>query len=270
MNEEVQRDLKIAVCIKQVPDPEGPPASYEVDSQAMQVTPKGIPPVVSSFDENALEMAIRLKETVGGYITLISLGKGISQAVMLKALACGADELLILEDETFDRELLQSFSTAFLLAQAIRKKGLFDLILCGRQASDTNAGQVGLGLAQLLSIPAVSLVRKVTVDGMTAKLERVLPDGYEIVEISLPALLTVGSEAGDLRYPSLADIKQSKRKVVTRWNASDLGAGKGKDFLRLVALFPPKRERQCRIIEADSPEEAGEKLAMKLREDKVL
>lgn len=262
--------MKIVVCIKQVPDPEGPPASYQVDSETLKVIPKGIPPVISSFDENALEMAIRLKETMGGHITLLSLGKGISQAVMLKALACGADELLIVDDETFDRELLHAIATASLLAQAIRKKGPFDLILCGRQASDTNAGQVGLGLAQLLSIPAVSLVRKVTVDGMTARVERVLPNGYEAIELLLPALLTVGSEAGDLRYPSLADIKQAKQKMLTRWSASDLGTGRGIDLLRMVALFPPKRERQCLIIEANSPEEAGEKLAMKLQEDKVL
>jgi electron transfer flavoprotein beta subunit len=267
MNGEI---LKVIVCLKQVPDPEGPPASYKVDPYSMKVIPTGIPPVVSPFDENALEMAIRLKEATGAHVTLLTLGMGISQAVILKALACGADETLILEDEAFDRDLMQAVSTASLLACAIRKRDPYDLILCGRQASDTNAGQVGLGLAQMLGIPALNLIRRIEIDGATARVERVLPHGYEVIDLSLPALFTVGSEAGDLRYPSLADIKQAKQKPQTTWNALDLQVGKGRDFLRMVALSAPSRERKCSIVEADSPEEAGGRLAMELDEAKVL
>ena len=263
--------LEIIVCAKQVPDPEGPPSSFEVNEAERRVIPRGIPPVINSFDENALEAAIRVKEAVGARITLLSLGKGISRAVILKAVAAGADASVLLEDDALDASLLDSFATARLLAAAVERMEGRDLILCGRQAADTNAGQVGLGLAQLLGIPAITLAQKVEVDDGRVRVERVLPDGYEVVEASLPALVTVSGEVGDLRYPSLQAIKAAKGLPQSVLSLSDLSQQPPqKGLVETVSLAAPSRERRCAMVEAESAQEAGRKLALLLHKDKVI
>jgi len=263
--------INIIVLAKQVPDPEGPPTSFEVNPEDKRVTARGIPPVINPFDENALEAAIRIKEEQGGKITLLTLGKGISKAVILKAVAAGADESLLVEADEFDAPLLDSHATAHLLAAAVERIGEYDLILSGRQAADTNAGQVGIGLAQLLGVPAVTVAQKVEVSDGKVVVEKVMPDGYEVVEAPLPALITVSGEIGDLRYPSLAAIKAAKELTQTILAASDLEVDtSGLGLVETTALAAPSRERSCTIIEGETPQEAGEKLAGRLREDKVI
>ena len=263
--------LNIIVCAKQVPDPEGPPSSFEVNEAERKVTVRGIPPVVNPFDENALEAAIRIKEATGAEITLLSAGKGISKAVILKAMATGADASLLVEGDDLDAAFLDSFSTARLLAAAIGKADGFDLILCGRQAADTNAGLVGLGLAHLLGIPAITLAQKVEIDGDKVVVERLLPDGYEVVEASLPALVTVSGEVGDLRYPSLQAIKAAKSLPQAVLGLAELDLDlSGSGRIETVAVAAPSRERRCTLVDGDTPEEAGKKLALLLRQEKVL
>ncbi len=190
---------------------------------------------------------------------------------MLKALASGADKLVTVDDASCDQEGLDPFATASLLAAAVRKLGPFDLILTGRQAADTNAGQVGLGLAQLLDIPAVSVAGKVEVADGKVRIETMLPDGYQVVEASLPLLVTVSHEVGDLRYPSLMAIKQAKNLPTETLKPADLDLDAGSlGLVEITALTPPNRERRCRLVEADSPEEAGARLAAVLKEDKVI
>lgn len=263
--------MHIIVLAKQVPDPEGPPASFEVRPEEKRVVARGIPPVINPFDENALEAALRIKEETGAEITLLSLGSNLSRPVILKAVAAGADRSVLVESPRFDPVLLDSHATARLLASAVKKVGNFDLILCGRQAADTNAGQVGPGLAVLLGIPAVTLARGVKVENGTVVVDRVLPDGYETVEVDLPALVTVSGELGDLRYPSLQAIRAARS--LPRETITLDGPEVDPASLRLVetvALRPPSRERRCTLVEADTPEEAGRRLAEKLREDKVI
>ncbi|RJP33564.1 MAG: electron transfer flavoprotein beta subunit/FixA family protein [Actinobacteria bacterium] len=263
--------VDIIVCAKQVPDPEGPPSSFEVNEAERRVTARGIPPVINPFDENALETAIRIKEATGAAITLLSLGKGLSRAVILKAVAAGADSSLLVEDDAFDAALLDSFTTAHLLAGAISKAGPYDLILCGRQAADTNAGMVGLILAQFLGVPAITLAQKVEVSEGRVVVERVLPDGYEVVEAPLPALVTVSGEVGDLRYPSLQAIKAAKGFPQTALGRADLDLNlPALARLETVALAIPSRERRCALVEGDTLQEAGRKLALLLRQEKVL
>jgi len=263
--------LHIIVCAKQVPDPEGPPSSFEVNEAERKVTARGIPPVINPFDENALEAAIRIKEATDAEITLLSVGKGLSKAVFLKAVAAGADSSLLVEGDSLDAALLDSFTTAHLLAGAVTKAGEYDLILCGRQAADSNAGMVGLILAQLLGIPAITLAQKVEISGGKVVVERVLPDGYEVVEAALPALVTVSGEVGDLRYPSLQAIKAAKGLPQTILAEADLNLElSGLSRLETVALAAPSRERRCTLVEGDSLEEAGKKLAQILRQEKVI
>jgi electron transfer flavoprotein beta subunit len=263
-------DARIVVCVKQVPDPEGPASSYVVDEERLRVAPQGIPPVANPFDENALEAALRLKEDHGAHITLLSLGHKLAGAVFLKALATGADELVVLDDPAFDRETLDSHGAAYWLTAALRRMGVPDLILAGRQASDTNAGQVAIGVAQMLNIAAVTLARRIELVGDTARVERVLPDGYEVVYVRTPALVTVSHEVGELRYPHMADIKAAKRKPQSIWTREDMGLEIPRPRSPLIALRKPARDRECLIIAGEDGVETGRLLAERLVADKVI
>ena len=157
--------INIVVCVKQVMDPETPSSAFRVDSETRRVVPApGIPPVVNGFDENAVEAALRVREAEGGSITVISLGGEFVMDVMKKPLSMGADELILVQDEAVDG--LDSFSTAQALSKAIKKVGEFDLVLCGRQASDWDNAHVPLGIAEILGLPCVTVARKLEiVDG---------------------------------------------------------------------------------------------------------
>jgi len=264
--------LQIVVCVKQVPDPESPPSSFTLDSSEMRVTCSGVPPVLSPFDENALELAIALKELHGAEVTIVSAGRGLSKAVLLKALAVGADKILVVDDEALARDKVDSRQTALVLASAISDNvEKYDLVLTGIQAADTNAGQVGHLLGCMLGIPVLSLVRKVELSDGAIRVERVLADGCEVVEAGLPVLLTVSHEVGELRYPSLAAIKAAKGLPQTTLSLADLGVDLGSEkSVDLVSLELPDRERRCQMVEAEEPELAGAALAARLVEDKKL
>ncbi len=266
--------LNIVVCLKLVPDPEGPADSFAVDQAANRVVVHGLPPVANPYDENALEAAVRIKESLadsgGAKITLLSMGKSLSRAVLLKALATGADGSVLIEDDSLEAQALDSFTTAGLLAAALKRLD-FDLVLTGRQASDTNAGVVGLGVAQLLGIPAVTLAQKVELSDGKARVERVLPDGYEVLEVALPALVTVSHEVGDLRYPALAAIKAAKRLPQDVLSPADLSVeAEAVGLVERASIAAPSRERTCWIAAADDPAEAGRALAERLLADRVL
>jgi len=143
--------------MKQVLDPEAPVSAFKIDPEAKRaIPPKGTPPVLNPNDENALEAALRIKDAQPAEITVISMGRQLARPVVKKSLAVGANELVLLEDDGF--EDLDSYSAAYILATAIKKIGKSDLILCGRQAADTDAGQVGSGIAEILGIPSITVM----------------------------------------------------------------------------------------------------------------
>ncbi|MFC2011018.1 electron transfer flavoprotein subunit beta/FixA family protein [Chloroflexota bacterium] len=266
--------MNVIVCCKQVIDPEAPPASFKVDSSANTVVPPpGVPPVISPFDEQAVEAALRIKEAQGGKITVITLGNNLLPEVVKKPLSMGADELILLDDESFSDG--DSWSTAYGLAMAIKKIGEYDLILCGRQAADWDAGQTGSGIADILGIPSVTIAKKVDITDGKARVERITADGYEVVEVSLPALITVSNELGEARYPTIKGIMAAKQKETVTWKPADIGVdpsqlGANGRRTKVLKLFQPVHEGQCEIIEGETPEEAAAGLALKLREAKVL
>ncbi len=266
--------MEMIVCVKQVLDPEAPPAGFKVDPVTNKmVLPAGIAPVISTFDECALEAALRIKDTTGGKVTVLSLGTGLLRNVVKKPLAMGADNLVLLEDEAFDGG--DSWSTAYALSRAIKKIGHYDLIFCGRQAADWDAGQVGTGIAELLELPGITVAQKGYITKGKARVERITDDGYEVVEVTLPALITVSSELGPPRYTTLEGIMTAKQKETTIWNPSDIGVetsqvGAAGRRIKLLKLFQPIREGSCEFISGDSPEEAGASLALELRKAKVL
>ena len=266
--------MNMIVCCKQVIDPEAPPASFKVDASANKVAPPpGVPPVISPFDEQAVEAALRVKDAQGGKITAITLGTGLLRDVVKKPLSMGADELVLLEDEAFDEG--DGWSTANALAMAIKKIGEYDLIFCGRQAADWDTGQVGSGIAEILGLPSVTLAKKVEITDGKARVERVTADGYEVVEVSLPALITVSNEIGQPRYPTIKGIMAAKSKQPIIWKPTDIGVdpsqvGATGRRTEILGLFQPVREDKCEIIDGESSEEAAANLALKLREAKIL
>ena len=266
--------MNIIVCVKQVIDPEAPPASFKIEAASGKVVPPpGVSPVVDPYGEYAVEAALKIKDATGGKITVLSLGVNLLRNVIKKPISMGADELVLLEDDAFIEG--DSWSTAHALAMAIKKIGEFDLVLCGREASDTNAGQVGSGIAEILGVPSVTLAKKIDSINGKAKVERVTADGYEVLEISLPALITVSNEVGEPRYPGIKGIMAAKKKEPIVWKPADIGvepsqigaAGRRSQPLK---LFQPVREGKCEVIPGETPEEAGANLASKLREAKIL
>ncbi len=265
--------MNIIVCVKQVIDPEAPPASFKINAAVNKAELPGVPPVIDPYGEYAVEAALKLKDAKGGKITAISLGINLLREVVKKPLSMGADELILLEDKAFADG--DSWATANALAMAIKKVGEYDLILCGREASDTNAGQVGSGIAEILGLPIATLVKKIEVADGKAKVERVTADGYEVVEISLPAVMTISNELGEPRYPTIKGIMAAKKTEPVIWGPADIGVetsqvGEAGRQAKMLKLFQPVREGKCEIVAGDTPEEAAAKLAQRLREAKIL
>ena len=267
--------MNIIVCVKQVIDPEAPPASFKIDPSANKVAPPpGVAPVIDPYGEYAVEAALRIKDAQGGgKVTAISLGTSLLREVIKKPLSMGADELILLEDEAFVEG--DSWATAYALAMTIKKIGEYDLILCGREASDWNAGQVGSGIAEILGLPSVTLVKKIDVTDGKARVERLLADGYAVIEVTLPAVLTISNEIGEPRYPTIKGIMAAKKIEPIIWKPADIGVessqvGAAGRRTKMLKLFQPVREGKCEMIEGESPEETGVNLALKLREGKIL
>jgi electron transfer flavoprotein beta subunit len=256
------KELEIIVCAKQIPDPEAPLSDVRVDAEKKEVIVDA-PQVISPFDENALEAALRIKEEVGAKITVLSMGKKVSDQVMRKTLAAGADKLVFLQDDAFEN--LDSYSTASVLADAIRKIGEYDLILTGRQAGDWDFGQVGLILGELLGLPCVSLAREIKVKDGNVLAKKIVLGGYEEVKAKMPALVTASNEVGELRYISKTRLLAMLRGAapVPTWKSGDfVSAGEKLQKMNIVELSsPPDMRRDCEILKGSTPDEKAEKLA---------
>jgi electron transfer flavoprotein beta subunit len=262
--------MNIVVCVKQVIDPEAPPSSFKIDASGSRAEMRGVPPVIDPYGEFAVEASLKLKEAVGGQITVLTLGVNLLREVVKKPLAMGADELILLEGAAFAD--VDSYVTATALAAAIKKMSAFDIILCGREASDTNAGQTGAGIAEILGIPCVTLARRLDAADGKLRVERVTSTGYEVVETSLPAVVTVSNEIGEPRYPTIKGIMVAKKKEPLIWKPADIGIDLAAAWrrVRVNRLYQPVYEGKCDFVEGENPEEAGANLALKLREARII
>jgi electron transfer flavoprotein beta subunit len=262
--------LNIIVCIKVIMDPEAPISTFSIEPETKRaIWSTGVPPVLNPYDEYALEAALRIKELQLSKITVVSLGKDVPKTIIRKSLAVGADDIILLEDDAFEN--LDGFATAYVLAAAIKRIGKYDLILTGRMAADTNAGLVGSGIAEIMAIPSITVAKKIEfVDGKM-RVEQVVSWGHEVFEVSLPALITVSHELGELRSASMQDIMATRKKPFITWKAEDLGI-QPSAMMRsdMVRLFIPEKESECQMVEGETPEELGENLALKLREFKII
>ena len=262
------------VCVKEISDPEAPSEYFKVDSENKRViVDRSVNKVISPFDEQAVEAALRIKDKWGGKVTILCLGNRLDRATVKKPLFMGADELYLLEDAVFISG--DSWTTSYALSQAIQKIGAFDLVLCGRQSGDLSDGQVPLGLAEMLRLPCVTIARKIDISNEKVIVERVSEDGYHVVEVGLPALITVSNEIGEARYPSIEGIRKSAEIHPIILKPGDIGAdlskiGANGRRLNLERLYEPFHEVVCEIIEGETLEEAAQNLALRLKETKVI
>jgi electron transfer flavoprotein beta subunit len=261
--------LHVIVCMKIVVDPEMPFSDFQIDRENRRpVPPSGVPPLFGPFDENALESALRIKDSRECRITILSAGKTLPKAVLQKALAAGADEVVAVEDPQF--EYLDSFGAAHVLAAAIERIGDYHLIFTGRQGADWDAGLTWAGIAEILDLPCVTLARNVEVQEDTVVVERCISDCIEVFQASLPALVNFSSEAGELRGVTLPSLLKAKKRGITRWSASDVGFQKV-DLVELKDLFIPDMGiADSYLVSGETPREMGRNLARCLTDKDLL
>jgi electron transfer flavoprotein beta subunit len=267
--------MHIAVCVKQIQDPEMPTALLRVDADTNKMMlASSVSPVISPFDEQAVEAALRIRDALGeARITVLTLGAEPARQVLKAALSLGADEGVLLSDPAFQDP--DSYTTALALSAAIEKLGDVDLVLTGRQAADFDAGVVGCGIAELLDIPAITFARDISVDGGTIRVQRVIENGHEIVEVASPALVTISHEIGAPRKASLRETMRAARKPIAVWSVEDLAleaAQTGALGARRVleALYIPSRDIECEFQQGASAREMAQNLARRLYQANIL
>ena len=261
--------MNIVVLIKQVPEI----ALIKVDQAANQVVlPQG-PGTVNPFDEYAVEEALRLKEKHGGKVSVISVGTDRTESALRACLALGVDEAYLLCDAQFEGSDQQAIGK--ILAAGLQKLGEYDLVLAGKQAIDSDSAQVPPAVAASLDLPQAMFVKKFeSVDGGKATVYRTTEDGYDVVELSLPAVVSVVKEINEPRLPSLKGKMAAKKKEIVKWGSADLGldgSGIGAGSLtKVVKVSPPPPRSKGEFIEGETPEEIADKLFEKLRENQIL
>jgi electron transfer flavoprotein beta subunit len=266
--------MNIIVCIKQIIDPEIPGEQFKLDPTTQRQIRGGLSLVISAYDQNALEVALQLREKVGGKITALCLGGTDAMGAVKTAMGMGVDAGILVNDPP----LLDcdAFGVAHILARAIRKIGMPDLVLTGCVSGDTGYKLAGPLLCEELGVPGLAFVSRIEAKDGRIVARRVVEDGYELVEAPLPLVASIVSDDSNVpRYSKLKDIMLAAKKQVPVWKANDLeldGArvGPGAARLEIRDLITPQRESKCDFVDGETPGERAEKLALRLRELKVI
>jgi len=266
--------FNIVVCIKQIIDPEMPATQFKLDKAARRQLRDGANLVISAYDQNALEVALQLKEKAGGKVTALSLGEAGASSALKSALGMGADEATLLSDPAFLE--CDQFGVAHVLAAGIRKLGAYDLVLCGCVSGDWGDRMVGSLLAEELGIGCATFATRIeAVDGALI-LRRVVENGVERLEGKPPLVATIVSdETNTPRYPKLRDIMAAGKKAIPVWKAADLQVdaarlGTASRRAEVDDLYIPVRDSKCEVIDGETAEEKADRLALRLRELKLI
>jgi len=258
--------MDIIVCIKQVPET----TQVQIDPKTNTLIREGVKSIINPFDMYAIEEGIRLKEKFSGKVTIITMGPPQAESALREALAMGADEGILVSDRAFAGS--DTWATSFTLATAIKKIGKFDLIICGKQASDGDTAQVGPGISVHLNIPQVTFVKRIEEikDGL-AKVERLTEEGFDIIQTPLPALFTVVKEINIPRLPSLKGLMRSKQAAIIKWTNKELeippeNLGLTGSPTQVVRIFTPPQREKGQILQGEA-KEVVEKLVEALKKD---
>jgi electron transfer flavoprotein beta subunit len=259
-----RRNLKIVVCIKQVPDSEA-----RVSAQDGRVSWGDSPLVINPFDEYAVEAGLQQKEITDGEVTALCIGPDSARDALKHALAMGADNAILISDPAL--EVIDSQSAARVLAAAIQKIGAVDIVIFGRQTIDTATGLTTAQTARVLGMPMLALAGSIKLDGNRLSVERVIEEGKQTVSANLPAVLSVVQSIGEPRYPSFMGIRKASKAVIPVWSLADLGLPAPRSVVtRTELLNPPSRSTACEIISGSTPEQIAETLVDRILAEKIL
>jgi electron transfer flavoprotein beta subunit len=256
--------MKIVVCIKQVPD-----STAKMVVEGGKVSWGDAPLIMNPWDEYAVEAALQQKEALGGTVTAVSIGDESTKEALKRAIAMGADDAILISDPAFG--YLDTQATAQVLASAIKKIGAVDMAFFGRQAIDADAGLVPVQTARLLGWPALTLATVIKIEAGSARVERGIEEGRQIVTAKLPAVFSLTKDFGEPRYPSFMGIRKAARAEIPSWSLAGLGIPAPVSVIAWPEILNPVvREVSCEFITGSSPEEIAETLANKILAEKVL
>ena len=245
--------MRIVVCIKQVPDS----AEVRINPETNTLIRDGVPTIINPYDMHALEAGLQIREKTGGKVTVLTMGPPQAETALREALAMGADEAVLLTDRAFAGS--DTWATAYTLSKAIEHIGA-DVILCGKQAIDGDTAQVGPEIAEFMDIPHISYIRKivdVSIDRLVV--QRLMDDGFDVIESSPPVLLTVVRELNVPRMPSLKGKMAAKKAEIKKMSAADIKADENDLGLKgsptqVRNIFAPEAKTDRKILEGTAEE----------------
>ncbi len=265
--------MRIVVPIKQVPETN----AVKMDETTGTMIRDQVEAIINPLDLYSIEAAIRLREAHGGEVTVISMGPPNAITALREAIAMGCDTGVLICDKAFAGS--DTWSTSYTLAAGIKKLGSFDMIICGERATDGDTGQVGPGIAAFMDLPVTTYISAIDeVTGGRCKAHRLVEDGYEILSMKLPGVLTVIKEIAIPRLPTLRGKQKARAVDIPTWGPADLDVepenlGLNGSPTRVVKIFRPKVARQCEkvFVTGDlTADDAAERLVAFLKQRNVL
>ncbi len=263
--------MNVIVCIKQVPET----TEVKINPETNTLIREGVTSIINPFDMYAIEEGLRIREAKSGKVTVITMGPPQAESALRQCIALGVDEVVLLSDRAFAGS--DTLATSYTLSCAIKKIKDYDLIICGKQASDGDTAQVGPGIAQHLNIPFITYVKKIEEiagDGKSIRVEKMVDDGFEVREMALPALITVVKEINEPRLESLRGKLSAKKAQIPVWTSADMEMdaerlGLDGSPTQVIKIFTPPQRSAGEIYEGDA-DKTVDKLFEKLRENKII
>ncbi len=255
--------MNIVVCIKQVPDA----AEVRINPATNTLIREGVPTIINPYDMHAVEAGLQIKEMTGGKLIALTMGPPQAESALREVISMGADEAALLSDKAFAGS--DTWATAYTLSKAIAKIGA-DIIICGKQAIDGDTAQVGPEVAEFLNIPHIAYIRKIEdVRPDAIRVQRLMDEGYDIVESTLPVLLTVVKELNTPRLPSLKGKMAAKKAEVKKFGHRDIGVDEKDTGLKgsptqVKNIFAPEARKDRKML-GGSPEEQVSQLVDELK-----
>lgn len=262
--------MKIIVCVKQVPDT----TEIRINPETGTLTRDGVPSILNPDDANALEEALKVKDSYPDTkVTVITMGPPQAKDMLRECIAMGADDAVLLSDRALGGS--DTWATSNAIAAGIRKIGQFDMIFAGRQAIDGDTAQVGPQIAEKLSLPQVTYVKEFSVKDGFAYVSRALGDGYEKLKVKLPCVLTAIKELNEPRYMSVPGILKACESDIKVWSAEDIGVdlmtvGLKASPTNVFKSFTPKPKGAGVTVEGDTPKEKAEALVASLKAKHII
>ena len=262
--------MRIIVCVKQVPDT----TEIKTNPETGTLIRDGVPSILNPDDANALEQALQIKDSQPDTeVVVVTMGPPQAVGMLEECLAMGADDAVLLSDRALGGS--DTWATSNAVAAGIRKLGEFDILMAGRQAIDGDTAQVGPQIAEKLGIPQITYMRSFAMDGDYITVERALEDGYEVLRVKKPCMLTAIKELNTPRYMSIAGIRKACRSEVKIWNADDIKVDKTVVGLKasptnVFKSFTPKPKAPGIRVAGDTPKEKADNLIEAFKEKHII